>query len=134
MLGIWRPWETGKFGGYKLHDIPPSWSQNARKILENKLLLLTEFCKEIVKLNMQFNKVLNSQKMSLLTIQMQSVRKSSMLLFTLKRGLSSRSFHLFFMAYSIARWNIIIFWNMHPPQENEGASPETRLFDIQHYI
>lgn len=46
---------------------------------------------------MQFNKVLNSQKLSLLTMYMQSVKESSMLLLTPKRGPSTRSFHLFLL-------------------------------------
>lgn len=44
---------------------------------------------------MQFNKVLNSQKLPLLTMYMQSVKESSMLLLTPKRGPSTMSFHLF---------------------------------------
>lgn len=44
---------------------------------------------------MQFNKVLNSQKLPLLTMYMQSAKEFSMLLLTPKRGPSTMSFYLF---------------------------------------
>lgn len=58
-------------------------------------LLLFQCCKHIVNLNKQFKKVLDVQKLSLLTMYILSVKKSSMLLFAPKKGPSTKSFHLF---------------------------------------